>query len=142
MSFLLPMHRVWIKGLKQVSIAEKHRGKSRSGQGTGLQHCPVAGGGSKQRLRAARAGTWVGGGVRVVGSRSDVLPAVGAQDVIPLREEASPHQRQRALLAVEAVVMPLPLLEGDVLGAAQSCGGRKKTRMKMEREPGSLAPVV
>ena len=77
-----------------------------------------------------------------MGSRSDVLPAVGAQDVIPLREEASPHQRQRALLAVEAVVMPLPLLEGDVLGAAQSCGGRKKTRMKMEREPGSLAPVL
>lgn len=84
----------------------------------------------------------MGGGVRVVGGRSDVLPAVGAQDVIPLREEASPHQRQRALLAVEAVVMPLPLLEGDVLGAAQSCGGRKKTWMKVEREPGGLAPAL
>lgn len=65
------------------------------------------------------------------GRGSDVLPAVRAQDVVPLREEASPHQRQRALLAVKAVVVPLPLLEGDVLSAAQSCGRRKTTRVRM-----------
>ena len=77
---------------------------------------------------AARAGAW--GAAGGSGSGSDVLPAVGAQDVVPLREEASPHQRQRALLAVKAVVVPLPLLEGDVLGAAQSCGRRTRTRVR------------
>lgn len=41
MSFLLRKHRVWSKGLEQVSIAEKRRGKPRCGQGTGLQHCLV-----------------------------------------------------------------------------------------------------
>lgn len=58
---------------------------------------------------------------------SDVLPAVGAQDVIPLSEEAPAHQRQGAFLAVEAVVVPLPLLEGDVLCAAKSCQQRRMT---------------
>lgn len=52
---------------------------------------------------------------------SDVLAAVGTQDVIPLGEEASAHQGQGALLAVEAVVVPLPFLEGDVLCATDSC---------------------
>lgn len=54
---------------------------------------------------------------------SDVFPAVGAQDVVPLCEEASAHQGQGALLAVEAVIVPLPLLKGDVLGAAESADG-------------------
>ena len=72
------------------------------------------------------AGTLGGWGSRRRG-RSDVLPAVGAQDVVPLREEASAHERQRALLAVEAVVVPLPFLEGDVLGTTQACGGGRET---------------
>lgn len=63
MSFLLPKHRVWIKGLKQVSIAEKRRGKVPQWPGHRVAALPGGGEGSKERLRAAPAGTWVGGGV-------------------------------------------------------------------------------
>lgn len=54
---------------------------------------------------------------------SDVFPAVRAQDVIPFCEEAAAHQREGALLAVKAVVMPLPFLKGDVLCATKSADG-------------------
>lgn len=54
---------------------------------------------------------------------SDVFPTVRAQDVVPLGEEASPHQGQGALLTVEAVVMPLPFFKGDVLRASQATDG-------------------
>lgn len=59
---------------------------------------------------------------------SDVLSTVRTEDVISLCEEASPHQRQRALLTVKAVVVPLAFLERDVLCATQTCA-RKKTRV-------------
>lgn len=54
---------------------------------------------------------------------SDVLPTVGAEDVVPLCEEASPHQGQGALLTVEAVIVPLAFLKGDVLGATETTDG-------------------
>lgn len=44
-------------------------------------------------------------------SQSDVFAAVGAQDVVFGRQEAAAHQRHAALLAVEAVVVPMALLE-------------------------------
>lgn len=53
---------------------------------------------------------------------SHVLAAVGTEDVVFGREEAAAHQRHAALLAVEAVVVPLALLEGDVLAAAETWG--------------------
>jgi hypothetical protein len=53
-------------------------------------------------------------------SLSDVFPTVGAQDVVPLCEEASPNQGEGALLAVKAVIVPLSFLKGDVLCASQS----------------------
>lgn len=46
--------------------------------------------------------------------------AVGAQDVVPLGEEAPPHQRHRALHTGEALAVPLTLLKGDVLGSSQA----------------------
>lgn len=51
---------------------------------------------------------------------SDVLATVGAQDVITLCKEAASHQRKGAFLAVKAVIMPLPVLKADVLGATES----------------------
>lgn len=65
---------------------------------------------------------------------SDVFPTVGAQDVVPLGEEASPHQGQGALLAVKAVVMPLPFLKGDVFCATQACEQRRQHEVKEGRE--------
>lgn len=50
----------------------------------------------------------------------DVLATVGTQDVITLCEEAASHQRKGAFLAVKAVVVPLPVLKADVLGATES----------------------
>lgn len=52
---------------------------------------------------------------------SDVFATLGTQDVISLGEETSAHQRHRALLAVETVVVPLAFLKGDVLASSKSC---------------------
>lgn len=54
---------------------------------------------------------------------SHVPPTVRAQDVIFTGEEAPSHQGYAALFAVEAVVVPLTLLEGDVLTATQTTDG-------------------
>lgn len=56
----------------------------------------------------------------LVAIHSDVFAALWAQDVVTLGKEAPPHQGHRALLAVEAVVVPLPLLKGDVLTATET----------------------
>lgn len=96
-------------------MAEKQERKARCGWRRRAPRCPHA---------APRAGTWGRGPACCWQPHSDVLPAVGAQDVVPLGEEAAAHQRQGAPLAVEAVIVPLPLLEGDVLCAAKSCGRR------------------
>lgn len=48
------------------------------------------------------------------GFRSDVLAAVGAQDVVFARQETPTNQRHAAPFAVEAIVVPLALLERDV----------------------------
>lgn len=60
------------------------------------------------------------GGRATLWSQSDVFAAVGAQDVIFGRQEAAAHQGHAALLAVEAVVVPLALLERDVLAASET----------------------
>lgn len=51
---------------------------------------------------------------------SEVFATVGAVDVFLGRQEASADQRRSALFAVEAVVVPLALLKGDVLAAPQA----------------------
>lgn len=48
------------------------------------------------------------------------MAAVGAEDVVFGRQEASAHQGHAAPLAVEAVVVPLAVLEGDVLAASET----------------------
>lgn len=53
----------------------------------------------------------------------DVFAALWAQDVIPLSQEATPHQGHGALLTVEAVVVPLALLEGNVLAPSEAADG-------------------
>lgn len=51
---------------------------------------------------------------------SELFATVGTQDVVLGREEAAAHQGHAAALAVEAVVVPLALLKGDVLAAPQT----------------------
>lgn len=53
-------------------------------------------------------------------TKLDVFAALGAQDVITLGQEATTNQRYGALLTVEAVVVPLALLKGNVLAAAEA----------------------
>lgn len=55
-----------------------------------------------------------------LGNGSEVFDAVGAEDVVFACLEASTHQRHAASFAVEAVVVPLTLLEGDVLAASEA----------------------
>lgn len=57
------------------------------------------------------AGCWV---------KLDVLAALWAQDVIAFSQKATADQGHGALFAVEAVVVPLALLEGNILAASQS----------------------
>lgn len=55
--------------------------------------------------------------------RSLLPAAVGAQDVVALGEEATSHQRHRALNAGETLAVPLALLKRDVLGPCQTGDG-------------------
>lgn len=50
----------------------------------------------------------------------DVLAALRAEDVIPFGEEATANQGHGALLTVEAVIVPLALLKGNVLAASKA----------------------
>ena len=56
----------------------------------------------------------------LIGSISEIFAAVGAEDVVFARQETSAHQRHAASFAVEAVVVPLALLERDVLTASET----------------------
>ncbi len=50
-----------------------------------------------------------------------LLPAtVSAQDVIPLGEESTAHQRHWALHTRETLTVPLPLFKRDVLSTCQA----------------------
>lgn len=50
-----------------------------------------------------------------------LLPStVSAQDVIPLGEESTAHQRHRALHTRETLTVPLPLFKRDVLSTCQA----------------------
>lgn len=50
----------------------------------------------------------------------DVLAALWAQDIITFSEEATANQGHGALLTVEAVIVPLALLKGNVLAASKA----------------------
>lgn len=50
----------------------------------------------------------------------DVLAALWAQDVIAFSQKATANQGDGALFAVEAVVVPLALLKGNILAASKS----------------------
>ncbi len=53
-------------------------------------------------------------------TQSDVLAALWAQDIITFSEEATADQGHGALLTVEAVIVPLALLKGNVLAASKA----------------------
>lgn len=53
----------------------------------------------------------------------DVLAALWAKDIIPFSEEAAANQGHGALLTVEAVIVPLALLKGNVLAASKTADG-------------------
>ncbi len=55
-----------------------------------------------------------------LGLHSDVLAAVGAENVLFARQETSADQRLAAAFAFEAVVVPLAMLKRDVLTAAET----------------------
>lgn len=62
-------------------------------------------------------------GIVLPGAERSLFPAaVGAQDVVALRQEAPAYQGHGALHAGEALAVPLALLEGDVLGSRQTWG--------------------
>lgn len=50
----------------------------------------------------------------------DVFATLRAQDIIAFSEEATANQGHRALLTVEAVIVPLALLKGNVLAASKA----------------------
>lgn len=54
------------------------------------------------------------------GEHSQVFATVGAQDVVFTCQETSTDQGHAAPFAVEAVVVPLPLLKRDVLAASET----------------------
>jgi len=51
------------------------------------------------------------------------LSAVGAQNIIAVGQKALSDERDRAFLAIEMLVVPMTILEGDVLGASKSGDG-------------------
>lgn len=53
----------------------------------------------------------------------DVFAALWAQDVVAFGEKATANQGHGALLTVEAVIVPLALLKGDVLAATKTANG-------------------
>lgn len=60
---------------------------------------------------------------------SDFFATVWTHDVISLRQEATSHQGHGALLAVKAVIVPLALLEGDVLTPTKTYGRPHSTTL-------------
>lgn len=50
----------------------------------------------------------------------DVLAALWAQDVVAFSQKAAANQGDGALFAVEAVIVPLALLKGNILAASKS----------------------
>lgn len=49
-----------------------------------------------------------------------VLATLRAQDIVTFSQEAATDQRDGALLTVEAVIVPLALLKGNVLAASET----------------------
>lgn len=50
----------------------------------------------------------------------DVLAALWAEDVVTFSQKTAADQGHGALFAVEAVIVPLALLEGNILAASKS----------------------
>lgn len=57
------------------------------------------------------------------GSSLDVLTALGADDVLAAREEAATDEGHAALVAAEAIAVPVALVKRDEFGASQSSDG-------------------
>lgn len=53
------------------------------------------------------------------------LGALGADDVVAVGDEAAPDQRGFAARADEAIVVPVPVLEGDEASAADTCKSKR-----------------
>lgn len=53
-------------------------------------------------------------------TKLDVLATLWAEDVVTLGEETTANQGHRALLTVEAVIVPLALLKRNVLAASEA----------------------
>lgn len=49
------------------------------------------------------------------------LAALGAEHVVAIGQEASAHQRLVALVAAEAVAVPVAVVERDELGTSKTC---------------------
>lgn len=64
----------------------------------------------------------------------DVFATLGTHDLIAGRQKAPSHQGDGALLAVEAVVVPLTVFKRDVLAATQTC--TSKTRQAQRGRDG------
>lgn len=67
-------------------------------------------------------------------TKLDVLATLWAEDVITLGEETTANQGHRALLTVEAVIVPLALLKRNVLAASEAAngGGARGTLLGIE----------
>lgn len=70
----------------------------------------------------SRLSAGVGAGASHLLWRLLVVVAVGAQDVAAVGEEARTHQRHGTARALEARLVPLPLLKGDVLAVSEAYG--------------------
>lgn len=62
------------------------------------------------------------------GRRSVVVVTVHTQDVTAVGEEARAHQRHGTAGALEAWLVPLPVLKGDVLPISEACGAQHEGR--------------
>lgn len=79
--------------------------------------------------RPVRTSLVTEGEVKVEEDRQDALSvavAVAAQDPLSVGEEAGAHQRDGALGAGEARLVPLALLKRDVLSSSESCDTRER----------------
>lgn len=73
--------------------------------------------------KAAKCLDWL---LYAVAGPSDIFTAVGTVDIIFECQETSTDQRRVALFAVEAVIVPLAILKGDVLAASETWGGNSR----------------
>lgn len=76
----------------------------------------------------------------------DVLSTLRTQDVVTFSEEATPNQGYRALLAVEAIIVPLALLKRNILATTQAtdwcCAGGTLLGIKVAKAVETIGKVI